>query len=80
MSTRCSYCGRVTNDAQFCYRCKAKKLDDLYRATKRSNGWDKKPHPRAAVESGWRGRPVVGGGKLKFIPSVSVDIEINKGK
>lgn len=56
---RCRFCGNVhgVNGSGYCKPCRLAGLDDLHKATGRTNGWDRpaKP-PRVAVEGGWRGR------------------------
>lgn len=59
---KCGYCG-VECSQKYCWKCKAEKYDELHKATGRTNGWDKsKKKNSVSVESGWRGRPVIGGG------------------
>lgn len=66
-SRRCLYCGRAYNvDASgYCINCRLAGLDSLHKATGRTNGWDLPARAKAAVEGGWRGRPVAGPGSCR---------------
>lgn len=66
-SRRCLYCGRAYNvDASgYCIDCRRAGLDSLHKATGRTNGWDLPARAKAAVEGGWRGRPVAGPGSCR---------------
>lgn len=59
----CKYCGRETT-REFCKHCVEEGFRDLYRVTKKSNGWDAPPKKdRVLVKGGWRGQKVIGGGR-----------------
>lgn len=59
---RCLFCGMVMNVVDgFCVRCRNDGLDNVYKATGRSNGWEsRKTKTDVHVVGGWRGRPVAG--------------------
>ena len=66
-SRRCLYCGRAynVNASGYCIDCRLAGLDSLHKATGRTNGWDLPARAKAAVEGGWRGRPVAGPGSCR---------------
>lgn len=67
-SQRCRFCGSSSrvNASGYCVYCRLAGLDELHKATGRTNGWDRpaKP-PRVPVRSEWRGRPVAGPGSYR---------------
>ena len=58
---RCRYCGAaVSPGMRFCKPCLHDKFSEVYLMFGITNGWDSKPREHVKVESGWRGRQVVG--------------------
>lgn len=64
---RCLYCGSTWNaESGFCTTCRRSGLDDVYKVTGRSNGWERREAAKkAVVVDGWRGRPCAGGKSQK---------------
>lgn len=61
---RCLFCGSILKkEGRFCKTCLREGFNNVYEATGRSNGWDRKPGMRVKVVSGWRGQSVIGGNR-----------------